>query len=641
MTPSLPPSPSLKHLRHEAKALHKAHQARDVGACETLRHLKRFAGASDEEILAADVPLKEVQFALAMTYGFASWKAMKDHVESLAEAAPEAAGEGAEARFLLLEWESQQQMNWAVRLTLDAGRFDRIVAQGHDAAFVDTLTIGEDSRTLTIEADTSWAQGGAVVALDGPTRGAVAVEIADPYVGDRTTDRSLDLAHLARRVEQIQVVSVEWPIRNCFFRMTAIPRIVERGRTVLAALGGGRHACLETLQQCADRAEAKTDRNKFLLRAAAAAGGGCNHGPLQPDGWDRAIELYQRVIDDNPDTTLAVNARWAQASCQGCWSPQAGCDATGIGKGDWAGASAIYDELYRDVNHPGGKAAALRRKAEVQAFKADDLPGALATCGELIRAFPVQPPPSGQWTYRTCVPHGDTRSLVQSIFKYLAEQVPDVEQAQAMFDDAFGSLADDPRFGALTALFRDAVRPPAAAPAPAPAPETLPAGPAPDTETIPLPPLVSEGACVIRHESGFVRLTSLADDETWAMTTEEVATPVRIRIRARTDSTNIRIRYWCGFVIFNWEVDINLLIIGDMFNMGDENEHHVPGKGYLTENHWHDIVWEIDTGQMRVFADNEPVYTQDGDFSGLKSAVSIGPGWGSTVDVASLIVEPL
>lgn len=83
MTRPLPPNPTLKHLRNEAKAIRKALKAADRKACPPLRCLNRFAKATDEEILAADIPLKEVQFALAMDYGFKSWAEMKRFVESL------------------------------------------------------------------------------------------------------------------------------------------------------------------------------------------------------------------------------------------------------------------------------------------------------------------------------------------------------------------------------------------------------------------------------------------------------------------------------------------------------------------------------------------------------------------------------
>ena len=80
MTPSLPSHPSIEYLKKQAKSVHKAHKAGDPSCCEVLRKLKRFAGATDADILAADAPLKEVQFALAMHYDFDSWGALKKHL---------------------------------------------------------------------------------------------------------------------------------------------------------------------------------------------------------------------------------------------------------------------------------------------------------------------------------------------------------------------------------------------------------------------------------------------------------------------------------------------------------------------------------------------------------------------------------
>lgn len=74
----LPPQPNLDHLKNEAKALQKARRKGDSEACQVLRHVSHLGDASDEEIASADVPLSEVQFALAMEYGFASWQELRD-----------------------------------------------------------------------------------------------------------------------------------------------------------------------------------------------------------------------------------------------------------------------------------------------------------------------------------------------------------------------------------------------------------------------------------------------------------------------------------------------------------------------------------------------------------------------------------
>ena len=79
----LPPQPNLEHLKGEAKALRKAHRERKPAVCGVLRHLRRFHDADDEDIFAANVPLTEVQFALAMEYGFAGWAELRRAVLSL------------------------------------------------------------------------------------------------------------------------------------------------------------------------------------------------------------------------------------------------------------------------------------------------------------------------------------------------------------------------------------------------------------------------------------------------------------------------------------------------------------------------------------------------------------------------------
>ena len=87
MTPSLPPKPSLRFLKEQAKDLLKARKAGDASCCAVLRNLARFAAATNADILAAEVPLKEVQFALAMHYGFKSWDELRQAVDHDSEGA--------------------------------------------------------------------------------------------------------------------------------------------------------------------------------------------------------------------------------------------------------------------------------------------------------------------------------------------------------------------------------------------------------------------------------------------------------------------------------------------------------------------------------------------------------------------------
>ncbi|MCC7204041.1 MAG: hypothetical protein IT441_03100 [Phycisphaeraceae bacterium] len=84
MSRSLPPRPTMDHLRKQAKAILRAHQERDAGILSTLRRLAQFARLSDAEVFSAKVSLHEAQYALALEYGFVSWEKLKERVEASA-----------------------------------------------------------------------------------------------------------------------------------------------------------------------------------------------------------------------------------------------------------------------------------------------------------------------------------------------------------------------------------------------------------------------------------------------------------------------------------------------------------------------------------------------------------------------------
>lgn len=88
MSRTLPPRPDFTQLKHQAKDLLHAHERKDASACPVLRRLRRFASADDAGILAQPLALHEAQYALAMEYGFASWNAMKQHMEAAAGTSP-------------------------------------------------------------------------------------------------------------------------------------------------------------------------------------------------------------------------------------------------------------------------------------------------------------------------------------------------------------------------------------------------------------------------------------------------------------------------------------------------------------------------------------------------------------------------
>ena len=80
MPRSLPPRPSLEHLKKQAKDLVKAHKRKDKSVCDIFRSLKRFAECSAQEIFKAPITLSNAQLALATDYGFESWTALRKAV---------------------------------------------------------------------------------------------------------------------------------------------------------------------------------------------------------------------------------------------------------------------------------------------------------------------------------------------------------------------------------------------------------------------------------------------------------------------------------------------------------------------------------------------------------------------------------
>lgn len=83
---SLPVRPSLEQLKKQAKELLKAHKSGDPEVVPRLRGaIRRLAKAPDAEILNAKVSLRDAQSVVAVEYGYMSWRALKDEVDSQQE----------------------------------------------------------------------------------------------------------------------------------------------------------------------------------------------------------------------------------------------------------------------------------------------------------------------------------------------------------------------------------------------------------------------------------------------------------------------------------------------------------------------------------------------------------------------------
>lgn len=84
---SLPPNPSLEHLRYQARDLLKVLSQGNAEAIARTREFHpKFSRVSDDEIRSSKFSLADAQLVIAREYGFASWPKLKHHVEVSAQA---------------------------------------------------------------------------------------------------------------------------------------------------------------------------------------------------------------------------------------------------------------------------------------------------------------------------------------------------------------------------------------------------------------------------------------------------------------------------------------------------------------------------------------------------------------------------
>jgi hypothetical protein len=152
--------------------------------------------------------------------------------------------------------------------------------------------------------------------------------------------------------------------------------------------------------------------------------------------------------------------------------------------------------------------------------------------------------------------------------------------------------------------------------------------------------LVPHQGCVITRTVDGIEIAGSAMN--WVMSAGVaplvVRAPVVIRVVGKTDSTNLRIHFHKGELIFNWECNVRELRVHDP---ATGEQHPVTDRGFIPTNQWHTIEWEIGLERMRVIVDGEVRFEKQGNYSGFESAPSVGPCFGSKVSVSEFSVQPL
>lgn len=79
-TKSVRQNPSLRYLRDFTKSTLRQHRSGLPSSCSILSNLRKFSGASPDEILSTRVTFQQVQRAIALAYGHQNWVSLRDAV---------------------------------------------------------------------------------------------------------------------------------------------------------------------------------------------------------------------------------------------------------------------------------------------------------------------------------------------------------------------------------------------------------------------------------------------------------------------------------------------------------------------------------------------------------------------------------
>ena len=113
--------------------------------------------------------------------------------------------------------------------------------------------------------------------------------------------------------------------------------------------------------------------------------------------------------------------------------------------------------------------------------------------------------------------------------------------------------------------------------------------------------------------------------------------PVKFKIVAMTDSTDIRIGYAADQIIFSWHDDPDQLRIDG----GPADGRYMKGVGRVPTKRWVEIELLVLPGSLRVAVDGKERYQTEADFSHVNEPLSIFQGAGSVIKVKSVTVETL
>ncbi len=147
--------------------------------------------------------------------------------------------------------------------------------------------------------------------------------------------------------------------------------------------------------------------------------------------------------------------------------------------------------------------------------------------------------------------------------------------------------------------------------------------------------MIPVSGCLMTRNGDVLQLAAPTPDRSLVQTTATFRPPFVFRLRAKTDSTNLRLYYNAGMVIFNWECRQDQLRVHDPLT---NQTRAVPGKGLIAPGKWHDVIWEVYPDRMSITVDDENRYSTPGNYANIDAAIGVGPAFGSVVSIESIEV---
>ena len=79
MPDALPKNPSIDQLKKQSKELLREFTRKDPSVIDIFRRIRRYASLSKEDFFESPIRLHDVQYAVALRYGFLSWRHLSNH----------------------------------------------------------------------------------------------------------------------------------------------------------------------------------------------------------------------------------------------------------------------------------------------------------------------------------------------------------------------------------------------------------------------------------------------------------------------------------------------------------------------------------------------------------------------------------